>query len=351
MQVSAQVTAMTTLIEVLANCVNAVIWVFIANRAGYATLTQAMLLYFVILPYTFSLNTEHNRNCVVENGWANVLKNGFHRGNASLPNHNQREDNNNAPPYGLVPQFGRYIRGIFRSINTGQTETVKTFSNQDGCTNTNNSAIYTIFRNEHCFPSTCMELSSLDLNVPLNEEPCSSQSIFQTQTSRLSEEDDIDLQDLDCRVYLRSQIISSMLSNIRNEGLYTQHFTRLLRFEDDFKNGHKSNFFSSEYLDTAVKTITKSKSKGKKGKHSGHNLESQLGSNKGNKTCCNLPDEADEEKTREVHPMCVGDNKRRIKMRTRMINLMKFNEYNEDMYDEFLQNLINMEESFAEENC
>ena len=56
-----------------------------------------------------------------------------------------------------------------------------------------------------------------------------------------------------------------------------QYFTRLLRFEDDLKNGHISSVPIDEYLDTEVNdTSTKTKSKGKKGKKSGHVLENQL---------------------------------------------------------------------------
>ena len=84
-KVSAQVTAAITLLEAFGNFVNVVIWICISNLTKYeqngsfyaqtGPLPQGMLLYFVLLSYTFLMNTRHNRYRVVDNGWATVLKN------------------------------------------------------------------------------------------------------------------------------------------------------------------------------------------------------------------------------------------------------------------------------------
>jgi hypothetical protein len=167
-QVSAQVTATITLLEVLSNSVHVVIWYFIAARDGYATLTQGMLFQFVILSYAFSINTGDNRSRVVDHGWANVFKHVLQCGNSSLLNENQEQPNQRPPQNGPVQQSNKDNGIISRSLNTRQTNMVKPFSNRGGCKHNTNGAIYTIFRKEHCLPSTSKGVSTLDLHVLLH---------------------------------------------------------------------------------------------------------------------------------------------------------------------------------------
>ena len=312
-QVSAQVTATITLLEVLSNCVHVVIWYFIATRDGYATLTQGMLFQFVILSYAFSINTGDNRSRVVDNGWANVFKHLLHCGNLSLQNDNQIQHDNN-PTQNFPLQQRRKDRGIMsRSINTRQTNIVKPVSNPDECKENTNGTIYTISRKEHCLPSTSKHVSTLDLNVPIyDEDPCSSKVVLQNDTQSVSSEDYTDQSEEDCRISVRWKTISSMLSNVKNEKLYIHYFTRLLSVEDSLKNDYMSNVFSSKYLDTA---------------------------------------DLVEEEINDIQHSFTRDIESRIKMRTDMLNSIQFHERDEDMYQEFLERLITMEEDLIIDNC
>ena len=312
-EVSAQVTATITLLEVFGNSVFVVIWFFITTRDGYATIAVGMLLNFVILSYMFSINTGENRGRVVDNGWANVFKHVLKCGNSSLPNENQEQPNHRLPQNGPVQQSSKDKGIISRSLNTRQTTMVKPFSNWDVCKHNTNGAIYTIFRKEHCLPSTSKDVCTLDLNVPIyEEEPCSSKVMRQNYTKSISSDDDTDLQEEDCRISLRWKIISSMLSNVRNEKIYIHYFTRLLSFEDSLKNGHMSNVFSSEYFDAA---------------------------------------DLVEEEIKDIQHKFSGDIGSRIKMRTDIINSIQFYERDEDIYEEFLERLITMEETLIEDHC
>ena len=80
LKLNAQVTAMTSIIEAFGNIIQWSIWIFITKFAGYGTLIQSILLYFVILPYVFLMNTSQNKERVIEIGWLNVLKNAFGNG-------------------------------------------------------------------------------------------------------------------------------------------------------------------------------------------------------------------------------------------------------------------------------
>ena len=77
MKISCQVTAAISLLEIFGNIFGAIIWLFIAKYVGNESLVLALTLYFILLPYTFLMNTHHNRNLVVEDGWGMVIKNFF----------------------------------------------------------------------------------------------------------------------------------------------------------------------------------------------------------------------------------------------------------------------------------
>ena len=75
MEVSAQVTFVTWLLECFANLCIIVVWMFVYNATSAGTTTLGMLFYYLILPYTYLMNSSHNRNLVVGNGWRNTFRN------------------------------------------------------------------------------------------------------------------------------------------------------------------------------------------------------------------------------------------------------------------------------------
>ena len=76
-RVNAQVTAVITILEFLGGCV------FMVGRVcrmpiafgSFLGVTLTMMLYFVVLPYAFLMNTRYNKNRILEEGWMNVLRN------------------------------------------------------------------------------------------------------------------------------------------------------------------------------------------------------------------------------------------------------------------------------------
>ena len=74
-RVNAQVTALITIFEVLGMCIIKMPHILVIKYSSFAWPTLFMLLYFVILPYAFLMNTTSNKNRIIEDGWMNVLKN------------------------------------------------------------------------------------------------------------------------------------------------------------------------------------------------------------------------------------------------------------------------------------
>ena len=73
--VNAHVTFFLWILETLANVSIIIVWMFIYGKTNFATLTFSMLLYYVLLPNSFLMNTSHNKHLIVDNGFWNTIRN------------------------------------------------------------------------------------------------------------------------------------------------------------------------------------------------------------------------------------------------------------------------------------
>ena len=71
-KVNAQVTFVIYILETVANLSIFVVWFFVNHGNNNLTLTLSVLWFNVILPYTFLMNTSHNKNLVADDGWWNT---------------------------------------------------------------------------------------------------------------------------------------------------------------------------------------------------------------------------------------------------------------------------------------
>ena len=97
--VNAQIKAMVSLIESLMN-IGYVIIVAFTVRTSFGTLVIMVSLYMVVLPYSFLMNTSHNKNRIIEHGWKNVFNNILGRKQIAL-------DNPSADPKATTSNLGR----------------------------------------------------------------------------------------------------------------------------------------------------------------------------------------------------------------------------------------------------
>ena len=97
LQINAQVTAMTTLIEHIGNVTSLVVTIhFTTNLSWFLSrLIFEMLFYCILVPHSFLMNTSDNKNRIMEYGWKGVIQNLIgRRGNriATSPNCNEEND-------------------------------------------------------------------------------------------------------------------------------------------------------------------------------------------------------------------------------------------------------------------
>ena len=74
-QVNARVTLVIWILECVANLSFVVIWVLIFGTTSFFTMTFSMIWYYLIISYTFLMNTSYNKERVIEDGWKIVIIN------------------------------------------------------------------------------------------------------------------------------------------------------------------------------------------------------------------------------------------------------------------------------------
>ena len=73
-RVNAQVTFMTTILELFGN-VALIILAVIFKARTFPTLIHLVIFYHILLPRAFLMNTSHNKDRIIEYGWKNILRN------------------------------------------------------------------------------------------------------------------------------------------------------------------------------------------------------------------------------------------------------------------------------------
>ena len=74
--VNAHVTAITTFLELCGN-VTFIVHLAITKGPTLTTITHAMMVKLIFMPYAFLMNTSHNKERILESGWKNVFRNIF----------------------------------------------------------------------------------------------------------------------------------------------------------------------------------------------------------------------------------------------------------------------------------
>ena len=91
--INAQVTAVISLIESISNIIFIIV-IWITVRRTYLLTIQNMIMYMVVIPYTFLMNTSDNKNRVLEYGWRNVFQNLLGRKNNRRISPREASNNN-----------------------------------------------------------------------------------------------------------------------------------------------------------------------------------------------------------------------------------------------------------------
>ena len=255
-KVNAQMTFVIYILETVANISIYIPILLSKNRSNSSmSLTLGVLWFMVILPYTFLMNTSHNKNLVTDEGWWNTIRNIFGWSKKANATSNLTTKNS---------IFTDSVQEDKSSVSEKKTDnTVRIGSNRtknlqksdcDGA-----KQVYTICKETTC-PST-REKCWADRSKYFDLQPGTSKVITdiskkagalnvrclrQNIGGESSDEDDENF----CfpkksrRLCIGEKILSHMMSNINNERAYVHYLNQLSSFEQDLKkkNGAPNEF-------------------------------------------------------------------------------------------------------------
>ena len=193
MLVNAQITALTTFLELFAM---ATYLIHIAYMKGpsFSTAAHAMGVYNLLLPYAFLRNTSHNKNRIIDNGWANVVGNIIGRSNPLIE--------------------------CFNSISLGNVRNRQSTNTQ--------IAMMTILEDNK------LVAAPFNKNEPSTSQGKKLKNQYESNDVVLNAKK-LDIQD--DKYNVSQKLIAGMIKNIEDEVKYIRQFKQLVAYEDDFEKG------------------------------------------------------------------------------------------------------------------
>ena len=398
MHVNAQVTAVTTMMEFSGNGINFIIFLVLGGHGKFTSSALYMLLHFVVLSYAFLMNTRYNKNRIIEYGWLNVVKNilmcnkrnvgSCDNNNPGIPNLRQytRKTKNtdtaidklgtstvsnsqtlsvrgtvendllrrktrlsrlkiadratynsgtSTVTNGEIPLLQNTIENLFHSntkppeekigdgaidklgtstVSNTQNLTLRsTIGNQPQCT-TKPPEVFIISCNVRCTPSKDIKRNLPDTSIKeiafdaqIDQPSCSNEfedadsdnihSSSMRESSRYNNEPLISRN--------REKLLDNLLSSLNDEKTYVYNIMRLVELEEAHKN----------HMDVDI-----------------------------------LGDDISASMILEL-PHFVGSSKRKIEMRSNLIDKLSIYKYDDEIYNEHFEYLMGMEENLIENGC
>ena len=202
MKISCQVTAAISLLEIIGNIFCTMIWLLMAKYVGNESLLLGLTLYFILLPYTFLMNTDDNRNLVVEDGWHMVIKNLFGGCKVMeyLKSKQLKTPVESDKDYLTEHDIRFQLYAISRQLNDSKVANINT--------------------------ETCT------LNVPKDEN-----DVYIKNASTMTRNRDVERQTNRYLISVRSYCIHKLLGNVNSEGCYLNLFKIFVEFEKNIEKG------------------------------------------------------------------------------------------------------------------
>ena len=273
-----------------------------------------MLLYFVVLPYAFLMNTRYNKNRIIEEGWLNVLKNMVIcyscnvRALENDPNDALCDDENikNAQ---MKPDCN--VRALENDSNDALC---------DG-ENTNNAQIKpdrdSIFLISNTTPPSMCEkivVSTLpsatggdneESNFEMQQPTCSYGGEISANNLNNCSDEGMITKATTSIATIRQNLISGLLSNINDEDKYIKKLTHFVDVEEAYTCGRNIHKLNYDYDHLNLDTL----------------------------------------------PHFVGCSERKLNMRTNKLQMLLRCRKENDNYKIYFNQFVEMEENFLENGC
>ena len=218
MHVNAQVTAVTTLLEFIGNCLIVILYVLMGSIPQFIGFALFMQLHFVSLSYAFLMNTRYNKNRIVEYGWKNVWKNILYCGSehsATTLYHSSQESNlppNSTNKKKSDEKCGK--NGVFTIYNKALLDSIKEMNHKH------------------------ME----EIDIFSNNQPRATTSKGQDFENTISSTENDKISHCKKSIKrIRFKFLSNLSLHIYDEDNYTSILMRFVQLEEEYKNGQDVN--------------------------------------------------------------------------------------------------------------
>ena len=270
-KVNAQVTFVIYILETVANLSIFVVWFFVNHGNNNLTLTLSVLWFNVILPYTFLMNTSHNKNLVADDGWWNTIRNIFGLSENSVSSSYQ----NGASNITISKRFDTKSFQMSNPTASGTTLNVnhqKTFfavTNEKILDDEGTKKVFFVSettisnptsKRNYGNPLNCLNQlpSTSNRKIDTSEQEmvldiCQLQQSIKRTTSD-SDDEILDIPKKSPRLCIGEKILANMVSTINNEVVYIHYLNQLSILEEDFKKQHRApdEFEISHVGETAI---------------------------------------------------------------------------------------------------
>ena len=240
-QVNAQVTFAIYILETVALASVVILW--FAIRKNELSATLSFVSFYVVLPYTFLMNTSHNKNLITEHGFLNTIRNAIQ--NPCNCKERNAEDGDYSGNEKYEKQKHNRLDDTTASSKSRVKEIRVSMDDQLNYSSIQSPDIYIISRTdknakwEHCKDD--------DIFDPPHG-PCSSYSSFQgsDQEEREQQFPDQSLfaigkenppKATSKHLCLAEKILENMLQNVMNEDVYSYYLRELIRLENANEEG------------------------------------------------------------------------------------------------------------------
>ena len=339
-KVNAQVTFATWILETVGQVSVFVLWMVVPKHKEMG-MTLAVILCYVILPYTFLMNSSYNKNLLIDEGVMNTIRNVLGPF-AQTRSKSSQTVNENKHLDQWRRQNSKYGK-VAKDKSTEDTE-MNLQTSEDKCQSYEGqgSDIYTISRVTEGHPDQKID-PHISVNIP-EEQPCASFAVHlfdaNQEVNKFVEEDRTQADDarksLKRRYYLclAEEILSNMVSNIADENVYMHYLKQLARLTDAKTNKDDvSTKFQITHFETALSP--------KQGKiKTSHRELKKVGTVASSSKSKNV-----EMQTQELEVNFLGTFSKRMDKRKAALGNFKQYCLHEDSYEIFSTAIFDLEES------
>ena len=281
LMVNLQITAMLAIFEFTYSLAYMLLFRYYSKGSSFATLIQGMALYLVFLPFSFLMNTTHNKYRIVEIGWKNVFKNivrgwishvmrifpflqSDNRISPVANNHNSTAeiaqttiDSHDHPRRQPKDKKKKARRKSSKNTSQAQSkcEVSKIGTQQE--TRNGDDGIYIISTSRELSNSKTIENEASDPNVPFSEEPSTSYPENSQFVNHITSDDESSIlpnpnETNSTREHayqaVAQNIVQIMKDSLEHENLYLDYFTKLLELKENMSNVNVVEILSMEQL-------------------------------------------------------------------------------------------------------